>query len=92
MYGWKGYDSIDGICYCMYRQSGGKISCEHLLSRAEVLVLHAMRANYQARIWRESLVQFQSEVNSEDHGWFIDGTNDQLDIKWMRCNPAPDEV
>ena len=55
-------------------------------------MLHAMRANYQARIWRESLVQFQSEVNSEDHGWFIDGTNDQLDIKWMRCNPAPDEV
>ena len=43
-----------------------------------------MRANYQARIWRESLVQFESEVNPEDHGMFIDKSNDQLDIKWMR--------
>ena len=67
-------------------------SCEHLPPCAEVLELHAMRANYQARIWRESLVQFQSEVNPEDHGWFVDESNDQLDIKWMRCNPAPDEV
>ena len=40
----------------------------------------------------ESLVQFQSEVNPEDHGWFVDESNDQLDIQWMRCNPAPDEV
>ena len=88
---WKEYDSIDGIRYCMYCQSGGKISCEHLPSHVEVLVLYAMTANYQARIWTESLVHFQNEVNSEDHGWFIDGTNYQLDITWMRCNPAPDE-
>ena len=41
---------------------------------------------------RESLVQFQTEVNPENHGWFVDECNDQLDIKWMKCNPAPDEV
>ena len=53
MYGWKGYDSVDEIRYRMYCQSGGKISCEHLPPCAEVLELHAMRANYQPRIWRE---------------------------------------
>ena len=84
MYVWKGCDSVDEIRYRMHCQSGGKISYEHLPPGAEVLKLHAMRANYQARIWRESLVQFESEVNPEDHGMFIDKSNDQLDIKWMR--------
>ena len=54
MYGWKGYDSVDEICYRMYCQSGGNILCEHLPPCAEVLEFHAMRTNYQARIWRES--------------------------------------
>ena len=53
MYGWNGYDSVDEIRYRMYCQSGGKISWEHLPPCAEVLELHAMRANYQPRIWRE---------------------------------------
>ena len=53
MYGWKGYDSCDEIRYRMYCQSSGKISWEHLPPCAEVLQLHTMRANYQARIWRE---------------------------------------
>ena len=37
-------------------------------------------------------MQFQSELNPDDHGWFAGDSNAQLDIKWMRCNPAPDEV
>ena len=40
----------------------------------------------------ESLVQFQSEVNVEHHGWMLDDDKDKLEIIWMRSNAAPDEV
>ena len=52
MYGWKVYDSVDEICYSMYCQITCR--CQHLPPCAEVLELHVMKANYQARIWRES--------------------------------------
>ena len=89
MYGWKGHESLNEIRYCMYCQSGGKISCEQLPPCNDVLELHMMRANYQAYIWRQSLGPQQTEV---DHGWLRDEESNCLDIKWMRCNPAPDEV
>ena len=61
MYGWKGYDSVDEIRYHMYCQRGRKISCQHLPSCAKALELHAMRANYQARIWSGGLGKLHSK-------------------------------
>ena len=46
----------------------------------------------ESQLPSKNLERESSEVNPEDHGWFVDESNDQLDIKWMRCNPAPDEV
>ena len=52
---------------------------------------HLMGANYQARIWRESLLQIQSDMDPLENGWTLDDDGG-FSIKWMRCNPAPDEV
>jgi len=30
------------------------------------------------------------EEPTDDHGWCMD--DDKLDIQWMTCSPAPDEV
>ena len=50
-----------------------------------------MRTNYQAKIWRESLLQCQSDMDPLENGWTLDDDG-EFSIKWMRCNPAPDEV
>ena len=61
MYGWKGIHSPQEIWYKIYCQSGGKIACEKLPPCDDVLELHIMRANYQAFIWRQSLLAQQSK-------------------------------
>ena len=91
MYGCKEIDSVDELRYRMYCQSAGKIACENLPPCNDTLDLHVMRANYQARIWRESLLQHQNEVDPLEHGWTLDDDG-LFSIKWMRCNPAPEEV
>ena len=91
MYGWKETILVNEVRYRMYCQSGGKVACEKLPPCESVVRLHAMRANYQAYIWRQSLLQYQDEMDPTEHGWLID-IDGNLDIKWMDCNPAPDEV
>ena len=90
VYGNKVND-IDELRYKLYCQSAGKIGCEYLPPCQDVLRLHARRANHQAEIWRDSLIQYQDELNPEEYGWMVDENGD-LDIKWMNCNPAPEEV
>ena len=46
-------NSVDNLCYRMYCQSAGKIACDHLPPCSDAFDLHIMRANYQAKIWRE---------------------------------------
>ena len=75
----------------MYCQSAGKIACDHLTPCSDALYLHIMRANYQAKIWRESLLQYQSDMDPLENGWTLDDDGG-FSIKLMRCNPAPDEV
>ena len=91
MYGWNGFDSVDEIRYRMYCKSGGKIACQQLPPCTDVLELYVMWANYQARIWRKSLAQHQNDIDPLENGCFFydDGA---LSIKWMRSNPAPEEV
>ena len=40
---------------------------------------------------RESLLQYQSDMDPLENGWTLDDDGG-FSIKWMRCNPAPDEV
>ena len=90
MYGGK-IDSVDEMRYHLYCKSGGKLGCEYLPPCRDVLILHTKRANYQAMIWRQSLTQYQQDMNPQQHGWIVDEDGD-LDIHWMKCRPAPDEA
>ena len=54
--------------------------------------MHAVRANYQAAIWRRSLISkpwIQNPVDST--GWMLDEEG-QLTINWMAGPMAPDAV
>ena len=86
MYGWKGDDRVDELQYRMYCQSGEKIACEQQPCSDDT-----KRSIYQTRIWRESLLLYKNEVDPQEHSW-VPEENGDLDIKWMTCNPAPDEV
>lgn len=91
MYGYKGDFSVDELRYKLYCKNAGKIACDQLPPCTDALELHLMKANYQARIWKESLLQFHSNLDPLENGWTLD-EDGGFSIKWMRCNPAPDEV
>ena len=91
MYGKADDDaSINSLRYNMYCQRNGKIAIDMLPPCFNVLIQHVRRANYQARIWHKSLERNALIGSPEDNGWTI--KDDKLDILWMTCNPAPDEV
>ena len=53
--------------------------------------MHAMRANYQAGIWRGSLQQHPQVPSPVEHGW-AKNDDGQLTVEWMRGSPALDAV
>ena len=62
----------------MHCQHRGEIIWEQLPTCNDVLELQVMRVNFQVQIWRESLVQFKTEVNPEEnHGWTLDDNNNK---------------
>ena len=81
---------INHLRYSIYCQRGGKIPIEMLPPCRDVLKQHVMRSNYQTYVWRKSLEAFMSLNNPENYGWYIN--EEKMDVLWMTCNPAPDEV
>ena len=79
---------INQLRYTIYCQRGGKI--ELLLPCRNVLKQHIICANYQEFIWHKSLEPFMRQHSPEGHGWCL--IEEKLDVLWMTCNPAPDEV
>ena len=72
MYDCKGDVSVDELRYKLYCKNAGKITCDQLPPCTDALELHLMRANYQARISRESLLQIQSDMDPLENGWTLD--------------------
>ena len=66
MYGCKGDVSFEKLRYKLYCKNAGKIPCDQLPPCTDALELHLMRANYQARIWRERERELAS--NPKWHG------------------------
>lgn len=82
--------SIDDIRYSLYCQRGGKTSFAHLPPCLNVLTQHCIRANYQTFIWRQCFTPIIDLDVPNNHGWCMN--EGKLDIQWMTCNPAPEEV
>ena len=91
MYGCRGDVSVDQLRYKLCCKNAGKIGCDQLPSCTDALELHLMRADYQVRIWRESLLQIQSDMDPLENAWTLDDDG-EFSIKWMKCNLAPDKV
>ena len=51
---------------------------------------HALKANYQAGIWRRCLEQDTHIPNPVGREWTLDGG--QLDVHWMNGQPAPQAI
>ncbi|XP_071822275.1 uncharacterized protein [Apostichopus japonicus] len=56
----------------------------------DALQKHILRANYQTAIHKLCFEQFPEVPPPISHGWKV--VDDNLDIDWMDCPPAPDSV
>ncbi|CAM4585360.1 unnamed protein product [Leuciscus chuanchicus] len=73
------------------RSSKTRLCTSHVAktaSRWYCLLMHAIRANYQAAIWRQSLETMSGVPSPEEHGWNTDEEG-QPTIQLMRGAPAP---
>ena len=50
-----------------------------------------MRANYQAAVWKRSLISNPDIPSPENHGWTLAGDG-KLEIKLMDGSPAPSVI
>ena len=62
----------------------------HLPPTQDELKQHIARANYQAVIWRRSILSSIQPPNPQNHGWKV--VDSQLEPVWMLQAPAPDSV
>jgi len=69
----------------------GELESNQLPPCEDCLFMHAMRANYQAGIWRCSLQQHPQVPSPLEHSW---ARNDdgQLTVEWRRGFPVPEAV
>ena len=77
--------SVDELRYLMFCQR--KQKSELLPPTSGSLILHLKRANYQAFVWRNSLVALQELPSPEYHGWAIE--DEALKPVLMDKDPAP---
>ena len=89
------FKNVNDLRYKIYCSKRGKISCEDLPPCKSALIEHCKRANYQSKIRILALEQVSEMPSLVGYGWEMlpDELNgDSLDIKWMSCKSAPDEV
>ena len=84
-------EDINTARYQLFCARRGELESSQLPPCKDCLFLHAMRANYQAGIWRGSLQQHPQVPSPVEHGWVRDD-NGQLTLEWMRGSPAPEAV
>ena len=82
---------VNKLRYQMFCARRGELESSQLPPCQDCLSMHALRANYQAAIWRQCLQSHPSVPSPKSYGWTTD-KDDQLVIEWMRGSPAPDAV
>ncbi|KAG1664859.1 hypothetical protein GQR58_019650 [Nymphon striatum] len=89
LYGQK-QSTVNELRYKMYCSKNGKVKSEQLPPCHNALKQHILRCNYQARIWRLAFENNPVYPEIHDHGWYLE--NQAIKIRWMTCQPAPNEV
>ena len=86
--------NINDARYNLFCAKNGEIESHQLPPCQDCLRKHAVRANYQAGIWRRSLERNPSIPSPNGNGWKLETTNDKQDlvIDWMEGKPAPEAV
>ena len=91
LYGRKEDHDVNDVRCKMYCAKRGKCEANQLPPCKSSLRKHVQRANYQCRIWRETLTPMVNIPDPVTHGWEV-GDDGSLEIDWMDYQPAPDEV
>ena len=83
---------VNELRYQMFRSRSGEIESGQLPPCEDALRQHTLRANYQAAIWRRSLMNSPDIPNPiSGHGWASSENNIPV-IRWMTGSPAPEVV
>lgn len=82
---------VNKLRYQLFCARRGVVESSQLPPCQDCLFMHALRANYQAAIWRRSLQSQSFVANPTDSGWMTD-EDAKLAVKWMRGAPAPEPV
>lgn len=84
-------NNVNKLRYELFCARRGEVESSQLPPCKDCLFMHALRANYQAAIWRRSLESQPFVANPTDYGWMRD-EDGKLVVNWMRGVPAPDAV
>ena len=85
---------IKDLRYRLFCAKKGEIESHQLPPCRDCVEKHALRANYQAGIWRICLEQNPQVPSPVGRGWKIEkeGADNQLIVHWMDGQPAPQAV
>ena len=87
----SGGRNLNELMYNIYCSKRGRITCDDLPPCFSSFLQHCKRANYQSCVWRLGFEINPDVPLPEDYGWHLDDLS-KLEITWMTCKPAPDEV
>jgi hypothetical protein len=82
---------VNQLRHDLFFAKRGEVESNHLPPCEDTLTKHAMRANYQAGVWKRCLEKQPTIPDPEGHGWKKDETG-ILGLDWMEGKPAPDAV
>ena len=85
---------INDLRYHLFCVKKGEIERHQLPPCKDCLINHALRANYQAAIWRRCLEQEPQVPRPVGRGWKMEnaGDTEQLVVHWMDSQPAPQAI
>ena len=82
---------VNALRYDLFCAKRGEVESSQLPPCGDCLKQHVRRANYQAAVWRRSLVSQPVIPDPTGFGWSAD-PDGNLFIEWMKGSPAPDAV
>ncbi len=85
---------INDLRYHLFCAKKGEIESHQLPPCRDCLKKHALRANYQAAIWKRCLEQDPQVPSPVGRGWKTEkeGADDHVVVNWMDGQPAPQAI